>query len=65
MNNIFIRNSLNAMVSKLQVILLMLEVTEKLNNIFLTKCSKYNTFQVINDLVLSKNLKSSYYSAMQ
>ena len=53
------------MVSKLQVILLMLEVTEKLNNIFLTKCSKYNTFQVINDLVLSKNLKSSYYSAMQ
>ena len=31
----------------------------------LTKCSKCNTFQVINDLVWSKNLKSSYYSAMQ
>ena len=83
MNNIFAQNSLNAIVFKLQVILLMMEVSKKLKSSYyslsysdrhpsyspcccygkvgerhiLTKCSKCNTFQVINDLVLSKNFK--------
>ena len=46
MNNIFAQNSLNAIVFKLQVILLMMQVS-----VILTKCSKCNTFQVIIDLV--------------
>ena len=71
MNNIFAQNSLNAIVFKLQVILLMMEVSEKSKSSYYSlsysdrhpsysPCCCYgkcNTFQVINDLVLSKNFK--------